>query len=106
MDENEKKDYNPDVITVSDENGKQHTFEVLDAIETDEERYIALLPVYDDPTNILEGDGELIILKVLEEDGEEILAPIEDDSEFDEIAAVFEERLENLYEIEPSGLEQ
>ena len=40
------------------------------------------------------------ILEVNEEDGEEILVPIEDEDTFDEIAGLFEERLADLYEIE------
>ena len=104
MDEN--KEYNPDIVTVEDENGNVHTFEIADAIETDDARYLAMIPVYDDPQDILTGDGELIIVEVLEEDGNEILAPIEDDELFDEIAAIFEERLEDLYEIEPLDIEQ
>ena len=97
----ENQDYNPELVTVEDENGKEHTFEIADAIETDEARYVALIPVYDDKTDILSGDGELIILEVIEENGNEVLAPIEDEETFDEIAEIFEERLEDLYEIEP-----
>ena len=102
----ENKEYNPDIVTVEDENGKVHTFEIADAIETDEARYLALIPIYDNPEDLLSGDGELIIVEVIEEDGNEILAPIEDDEIFDEIASIFEERLEELYEIEPLDLEQ
>ena len=32
-----KDDYNPDIVTLSDDDGKEYTFEVLDAIETDME---------------------------------------------------------------------
>ena len=97
----ENQDYNPDIVTFEDENGKEHTFEIADAIETDDARYVALIPVYDDPEEILSGDGELIILEVIEENGNEVLAPIEDEEIFDDIASIFEERLEELYEIEP-----
>ena len=34
------------IVTVVDEEGVEHTFEELDRIETDDGRYIALLPVY------------------------------------------------------------
>lgn len=104
MDEN--KEYNPDIITVEDDEGKVHTFEIADAIETDDARYVALIPVYDDPEEMLAGDAELIILEVIEENGNEMFAPIEDEDIFDDIAAVFEERLQDLYEIEPLDLEQ
>ena len=69
MDEN----YNPDIVSVVDEDGVEHTFEELDRIETDDARYVALLPVYDEAEDILDDDGELIILKVNEEDGETYL---------------------------------
>lgn len=104
MDEN--KEYNPDIVTVEDEQGNTHTFEIADAIETDDARYVALIPVYDDPEEMLAGDAELIILEVIEENGNEIFAPIEDEDIFDDIAAVFEERLQDLYEIEPLDIEQ
>ena len=61
---------------------------------------MALLPVYDDPSETVNDDGELIILEVAEEDGEEVLVPIEDEETFEEIADIFEERLSDLYEIE------
>lgn len=93
-------EFGPDVVTVVDEDGVQHEFEMLDAIETDNGRYVALLPIYEDPADEINDDGELIILQVVEEDGEELLAPIEDEAVFDEIAEIFEERLNDLYEVE------
>lgn len=93
-------EYGADLVTVADEDGKEHQFEIIDAIETDNGRYVALLPVYDDPAETLNDDGELIILQVTEEDDGEMLVPIEDDELFDEIADIFEERLSDLYEIE------
>ena len=95
MDEN----YNPDIVSVVDEDGEEHTFEELDRIETDDARYVALLPVYDEAEDILDDDGELIILKANEEDGETYLEPIEDEDEFNEIGSIFEERLSDLFDI-------
>ena len=94
------EEYGPDLITVLDDDGNEHQFELLDAIETDDGRYVALLPVIDDPAEMVESDGELIILEVGEENGEETLVPIEGDEMFDNIAAIFEERLADLFEIE------
>lgn len=93
------EDFNPDLVSVVDEDGVSHTFEELDRIETDEGRFIALLPVYDDATEILDDDGELIILCVNEdESGEIYLEPIEDEKLFNKIGSIFEERLEDLFE--------
>lgn len=92
-------DLGPDIVTVVDDDGKEHTFEELDRIETDDgSRYVALLPVYDDDVEILEGDGDVLILKVLEEDGENYLVQIEDDEEFERIGNIIEDRLIEKYE--------
>ena len=93
-------DYNPDIITLSDDDGKEYTFEVLDAIETDEARYLALLPTFDDPQKMLDDSGELVIVKVVEEDGEEYYTEIEDDDEYETVADAFVDRLENFFEID------
>ena len=65
MSNTDNKEFNPDLVSVVDENGETHVFEELDRIETDEGRFIALLPVYDDAEEILDDDGELIILQVV-----------------------------------------
>ena len=91
------EEFNPDLVSVIDENGVEHVFEELDRIETDNAKYVALLPVYDEAEEIIDDDGELIILKVCEEDGETYLEPIEDDNEFNEIGKIFEERLSELF---------
>ncbi|MEG1614545.1 MAG: DUF1292 domain-containing protein, partial [Oscillospiraceae bacterium] len=71
----------------------------LDRIETDDGKYVALLPIYENSEDILDSDGELIILKVLEEDGESFLTAIEDNKEFDEIGKIFQDRLDEIFEI-------
>ena len=96
----DNKEYNPDIITLADDDGKEYSFEILDAIETDEARYLALLPTFNDPQKLLEADGELVIVKVGEEDGEEYFYEIEDDDEYETIADAFVDRLENYFEID------
>ncbi len=93
-------EYNPDLITLSDDDGKEYTFEVLDAIETDEARYLALLPTFDDPQKMLDDSGELVIVKVGEENGEEYFYEIEDDDEYESVADAFINRLEDFFEID------
>jgi uncharacterized protein YrzB (UPF0473 family) len=94
------EEYNPDLITLSDDEGNEFTFEVLDAIEDDENRYLALLPIYEDPQKILEDAGELVIVKVIEEDGEEFFSEIEDDEEYEMVADAFIDRLQDAFEID------
>ncbi|MBE6778381.1 MAG: DUF1292 domain-containing protein [Ruminococcaceae bacterium] len=93
------EEYGNDLVSVLDDEGNEHQFELLDAIETDESRYVALLPVYPEAEQAIDDDGELVILEVVDQDGEDLLVPIEDDDTFDEIAGIFEERLSEYYEI-------
>ena len=55
----------------ADDNGKEYSFEVLDAIETDDGRYLAMIPYFSDPKAKLDDSGELVVLKVKEENNEE-----------------------------------
>ena len=97
----ENEGFGNDLVSVVDEDGVQHTFEELDRIETDEGRFIALLPVYTEAQDIIDDDGELIILTVVEdEDGETYLEPIEDEALFNEIGDIFEERLADYFEFD------
>lgn len=95
-----EEQYNPDILTLTDDNGKEYTFEVVDGIETDDARYVALLPVYDTPEKLIEDSGELVILKVVGEGEDEVLEDIEDDDEYDMIADAFINRLQDAFEIE------
>ena len=93
--------YDPDIVTVVDDDGEEHLFEVLDRIETDDDkRYIAMIPVFDDDQALLDDTGELIILRVIEENGDSILEPIEDEDEFNEIGKIFEDRLSEMFDFE------
>ncbi len=99
-------EFGADLMTIVDDEGNRHQFELLDAIETDDGRYVALLPVYDQPEESVQDDGELVILEVVEEDGEELLVTIDDDDIFNEIAEIFEDRLSDLYEIDSADDEE
>ncbi len=94
------EEYTPDIVSIIDEEGKEHVFEELDRIETDKGKYVALLPLPENPDKITEEENELIILKVEEEKGETYLCPIEDDDEFEEVGQAFEERLAELFDID------
>lgn len=94
-----EQEYNPDIITVTDDDGVEHMFEELDRIESDDnKRYVALLPVYAEDEEILDGDDELFILEVVEdENGETFLQMIEDEEELYEIGDIMFERIKKKY---------
>ena len=86
---------NTDLVTIVDENGVTHVFEELDRIETEDGRFVALLPLDDSDDD---EDSELIVLQV-REDGDEVwLEPIEDDKVFADVAEIFEDRLSEQYD--------
>ena len=92
-----------DIVSVVDDDGVEHLFEELDRIEFDDgRRYVALIPIYEDDVEILEDDGDVLILKVIEEDGETYLIQIEDEAEFNEVGNIIEDRLIEKYEAQDS----
>lgn len=92
-----------DIVSVVDDDGVEHLFEELDRIEFDDgRRYVALIPIYEDEVEILDDDGDVLILKVIEEDGETYLIQIEDETEFNEVGNIIEDRLIEKYEAQGS----
>ena len=93
----EMNEYTPDLFELIDEEGNKKQFELFDAAEINGEQYYAMLPAIEDD-DFLNSDCELVILKSIEEDGEEILASIDDDDEFESVSAFFLERLQSTLE--------
>jgi len=95
----EMNEYTPDLFELIDEEGNKKQFELFDAAEINGEQYFAMLPAVEDD-DFLNSDCDLVILKSIEEDGEEILASIDDDDEFDSVSRFFLERLQEAFEDE------
>lgn len=89
----EISEFGPDLYTLVDEEGVEQTFELLDVMEVDDQTYYALVPYAEKPEDLLDGSDELVVLKMEEVDGEEMLASIEDDEEFDRIGQMFLDRI-------------
>lgn len=96
------EDFSPDLLTLVDEDGQEHEFEILDIIENDEGCFYALLPTFEDPQDQVEVDGSYYIFQAFEEDGEQQLAEVEDDELADRLAAEFEKRFDEMFEAEES----
>lgn len=97
---NEEEFYEPDIISVNDEDGNEILFELLERYETDDDVYVAITHYYETDEEIVEGDYEVIILKVVNDDGEEYLAEIEDEMEFEQISDILMAKVEEKYEVE------
>ena len=97
------EEHTPDLMTLEDEDGVEHTFEVIDAVDYNGERYLAVVPyaeTEEEAQAALEEDAELIIMRVGEENGEEYLDIVEDDEELYNVGDIFAQRLEEMYDID------
>ena len=93
----------PDLLTLEDEDGKEVTFEVIDATEVNGTRYLAVIPYQEDPESLQE-DAELILMRIGTDDEGEYMDIVDDDEELITVGKVFEERLRAMYDIEDSEL--
>ncbi|MGD9559359.1 MAG: DUF1292 domain-containing protein [Oscillospiraceae bacterium] len=100
-------DYDPDILTLEDEDGKEHVFEVIDAADIGDKRYLAMVPHFEDSAAILDEDAEMemVIMRVNEEDGDEYLDLVDDEDELASVGDVFITRLQELFDIDLAALE-
>lgn len=82
--------YGSDFITVTDDDGNEFELEHLDTIEYAGALYMAFLPADMDEND---EDYGMVILKVVEENGEEILSTVDDDGEMEAVYNKFMEQL-------------
>lgn len=92
--------FGPDFITVTDEDGNDFELEMVDSLEHNGVTYHAMFPAVEEdeatgePRDVDADDEEygLVIMKVIEENGEELLSTLDSDEELDEIYELFMER--------------
>lgn len=94
----------PDLLTLEDEDGKEVTFEVIDATEVNGTRYLAVIPYQEDPESLQE-DAELILMRIGTDDEGEYMDIVDDDEELITVGKVFEERLRAMYDVDDSELQ-
>lgn len=92
--------YEPDILSVSDEDGNEILFELLERYETEDNVYVAITRYYDTDEEIVDGDYEVIVLKVDNEDGEEFLVEIEDENEYEQVSDILMAMVEKKYDVE------
>lgn len=79
-----------DYFTLTDEEGNEVEFELIAQCERNGQQYLAMIPVEDEAKN--DSDVcEYIILKIAEENGEEVLISVDDDDELDDVADYFDD---------------
>ena len=106
MDENKKNaleelEEEAMLYTLQDESGKEYQFELIASYQKDGVNYYAMIPAEDS-----EGDAEFLeytILKGVMENGEESLISIDDDDEFEDVAAYFDNLLSEEIDYDASA---
>ncbi|NBI09583.1 DUF1292 domain-containing protein [Colidextribacter sp. OB.20] len=92
--------FGPDFITVTDEEGNDFELELVDTLEHRGVTYYAMFPAVEEdeatgePKDVDADDEEygLVIMKAIEENGEELLSTLDSDEELEEVYELFMER--------------
>lgn len=91
------EEYGPTFVTVTDEDGQEIVLEFIDALEYNGQQYQAFFPAETEGEEQNEEEQGLVILKVIHEDGEDLLSTLDSDEELD---AVYEQFMEALFDDE------
>ena len=93
--------FGPDFITVTDEDGNEFELELVDTLEHNGITYHALFPAVaedeetGEPVDVDADDEEygLVIMKTVEENGEELLSTLDSDEELNRVYDLFMEQI-------------
>ena len=86
------EEYGPDFVSITDDEGNEFELEHLGTLEYNGQEYMAFVPADMDEDD---EDFGLILLKVIEEGGETLLADVDNETELN---AVYEKFMEELFE--------
>jgi uncharacterized protein YrzB (UPF0473 family) len=89
------EDWQNSIVVITDDDGKDTEFFILDEAEYKNGRYLLLI----DTEHLEDDETEAVILKEVGEDGKDIVYEEPEDAYFDEIAKLFDSRLED-YDVE------
>jgi len=84
------QEFGGDFISITDEDGNEFELELLDVLDLDGVFYHAFIPAAQSEE---EEELEMVILKSIEENGEELLSTLESEEELEKIYALFMDRL-------------
>ena len=80
------------IVVLLDEEGNEITFELIDAVEYNDETYVVLLPANPQTE---EEEHEVTILKVaIDEHDEDVFVVEEDEAVLDEVFEIFQRQME------------
>ena len=99
--EHDEDEEGVEIIVLSDEDGNEEEFALVEVITVANQSYAVLTPLDDEEGDETDDEGDsvadespLMILRIEQEDGEEVLVEIEDTDEFERVVAAWEEQTE------------
>jgi len=78
------------IITLIDEDNQEHDFYFVDMVELGADKYAILAPCEEEEDE----EGDLIAMKIVEEDGQEMLYSIEDDDEYERVKVAWDKMVD------------
>ena len=91
------EEFGNNYVVLTDEEGNEVEFEHIDTVEVDGQTYLAFIPA----ELSVDDEAEVVILKIEEENGEEVLVSVDDEAEADKIFDIVMQRVEDMYEEDP-----
>ncbi len=91
-----------DIVVLVDEEGLEHEFALVDRFPVDADEYAILVPVIslegEENGEAIEFEDEAYIFRIDLSEGDEMLVEVEDETEWNQVASVWEERMQELEE--------
>lgn len=87
------EEFGPTFITITDDEGTEHVLEFVDMLEHNGQTYQAFFPAETEGEDEDDPDNGLVILKVIHEDGEDLLSTLDSDEELEAVYGLFMEDL-------------
>jgi uncharacterized protein YrzB (UPF0473 family) len=86
-----------EVVVLTDDEGNEFEFQIIDVLEVEGNRYAVLFPLDDEDAD----DDEALIMRLeTDEDGDDVLVDIEDDQEWEKVVAEWESMLDDEEDLE------
>jgi len=97
---NDNGEERTDIVVLLDEEGNEHDFALVDRFQFDLNEYAILVPVLyleeENDADEIDLEDEAYIFRIDLDEGEEILVEVEDEIEWNQAAAIWEERVQSL----------
>jgi Protein of unknown function (DUF1292). len=90
-------EFEADLITLVDDEGAEHEFEIIDELDNDDGHFFALVPTQQDSDDSSIEDQTYYIFEVVETDGEDQLQEVESEEQLNQLAEIFESRFNAAY---------